>query len=134
MNSEVVDSSPHRETLIEEIVSLRHQLSEINEQRESDRKSLLILQNQIDSMRDAKCSDSFETSLGNLSAVARILWNHIPSVSISKLFGGSRTSSKRVKAKSDRSSKSHVSKVRITKESIVDPIIFRVAKDGARDA
>ena len=115
-------------------MSLRRQLLELNEQRECDRQSILILQNQIDSMRDAKCSDSFEASLKNLGAVAKILWNNLPQISISKSLFAPRSKKRRLGRNADRRSALHSSKVKVTKETLVDPITFRVAKDGARDA
>ena len=71
--------APDKDILISEVINLRRIVSDLNDQREDDRRSILILQSQIDSMRDVKCSDSFEASLKNAAMVAATLWNQIPS-------------------------------------------------------
>ena len=80
--------------LFSEIESLRCTVQELNEGRENDRKSILILQSQIDHMRGYKCSDSFEASFKNAIAIAGVIWNQVPSFSPRSFLGPSRRSRK----------------------------------------
>lgn len=80
-----------KEDLCVEVEKLRRELEVLSEEREGDRKSILILQEQIDSLRDSsKCSDSLETTfqlMGNLVACA---WSKIPAVQLSFLQRSSK--------------------------------------------
>lgn len=101
---EVDSVDGERQHMIEEIINLRRVLSDLNDQREDDRRSLLILQSQIDSMRDAKCSDSFEASLKNAAAICCALWNQVPSFPVQSLLQSLRPRKKKGGKMSSRSS------------------------------
>ena len=85
-----------KDQTISEILSLRQVVEELHDQREEDRQSIRILQSQIDSMRDAKCSDSFDQTLQNLRATAVSLWNSVPWVSLDALIRGLKRKKRRV--------------------------------------
>lgn len=105
----IVDQSkaPDREELITEVNFLRSLVSDLSEQREDDRKSILILQSQIDNLRDAKCSDSFESSFSTMSAICSSLWNKVPTIQLEGIIHYLSQRSRRKKGKT--SSKSSVS-------------------------
>jgi hypothetical protein len=84
---------------VEEILKLRNAIKELHERHEEDRKCILILQSQIDHMRGAKCTDSFESSFNLMFSVASYLWSKVPSLSIGALL---KESKKRNKKKDTR--------------------------------
>lgn len=73
---------PERDSLFSELEGLKQLVEDLHDQREEDRQSIRILQSQIDSMRDVKCSDSFDQSLHNIKAMAINVWNQLPSVQL----------------------------------------------------
>ena len=101
---------PDRAALVKEVNMLRAVIEDLSEQRECDRRSILILQSQIDNIRDVKCSDSFESVLRNFSSICSSLWNRVPSIPIEDLLVNLR---RRAKKKSGKvSSKSSVASKR----------------------
>ena len=99
-------SDADRAALVKEVNMLRAVIEDLSEQRESDRRSILILQSQIDNIRDVKCSDSFESALRNFSSICSSLWNRVPSIPIEDIIHNLR---RRAKKKSGKvSSKSSV--------------------------
>jgi hypothetical protein len=99
------DLPPCREELVGEVNYLRSLVADLSEQREDDRRSILILQNQIDNLHDTKCSDSLESSLRNISLVCQSLWNRIPPVQVDGIINYlSRRNKKKSGKKSSRSS------------------------------
>ena len=124
---EVQSVDEDKQHMIEEIINLRRVVSELHEQREDDRRSLLILQSQIDSMRDAKCSDSFEASLKTAVNICAALWNQIPSIPIQSML----LSLRRRKKKSGKlSSKNSVSSKKVSPSA--SSTSFR-SKDDSRN-
>jgi hypothetical protein len=121
-------ASLNREELIGEVNYLRSLVAELSDQREDDRRSILILQGQIDNLRDAKCSDSFENSMRNISAVCQSLWSRVPSVQLegfihylsrrSKKKSGKKSSKSSVASSTRRSGVSHRRKSEDTQGSI----------------
>lgn len=76
----------NKDQLCSEVQKLRNQLAELSEEREADRKSILILQGQIDTIRDSsKCSDSFETTLNLIGRAISCAWNKMPSIQFPSL-------------------------------------------------
>lgn len=72
-----------REQLAVEVNKLRNLVAELSEDREGDRKSILILQEQIDSIRNSsKCSDSVESSFALLGSLVACAWNKLPSIPV----------------------------------------------------
>jgi hypothetical protein len=84
-----------REVLLDEVNKLRAVIEDLSEQRECDRRSILILQSQIDNMRDVKCSDSFESVLRNFSSICNSLWNRVPSLPIDDIIHNLRRRNKK---------------------------------------
>jgi hypothetical protein len=79
--ADVPIDSMDKEQLCCEVLKLRKQLEELNEGREGDRKSILILQQQIDCIRNSsKCTDSVESSLALMGNIAAYLWNKLPAL------------------------------------------------------
>jgi hypothetical protein len=118
--------SQSKEELISEVQTLRSLVSELTEQREDDRRSLLILQSQIDNLRDVKCTDSFEKSFKTISSVCYILWNKVPSIPVDGIVSYLKRSERRRAGKvSSRTSESSTrlgnSKVESSKSRKRDP-------------
>ena len=84
---------------IDEIMKLRSAIKDLHDRHEEDRKCILILQSQIDHMRGAKCTDSFESSFNLMFSAASYLWSKVPSISIGALL---KESKKRNKKKDTR--------------------------------
>ena len=94
-----IDSHADPGTLMAEVVKLRKTVEDLNEKREEDRQSILILQSQIDHMRGAKCTDSVESSLKTMYNIASYLWNQVPSIPVASLV---QSYKKRTKKKGSR--------------------------------
>lgn len=90
------DITSDKDQMISDIISLRRIVEDLHDQREEDRQSIRILQSQIDSMRDAKCSDSFEQTLQSFKAAATSLWNQFPSISLDAVFTGIKRKKRKV--------------------------------------
>lgn len=97
-------SSVNRSDLLTEIEKLRSIVEDLGERREEDRRSILILQSQIDHMRGYKCSDSLETSFKNMYAVANVLWDQLPTISLGSLLVSRRKKGKKSKNSSKTTS------------------------------
>jgi hypothetical protein len=98
------DKSVESDDLIHEVHTLRSVVADLTEQREADRRSILILQSQIDNMRDAKCSDSFESVLRNAGAMCSALWSRVPSVPLDDILHNLRRRAKKTGKVSSKSS------------------------------
>ena len=80
---------------VEEMLKLRNAIKELHERHEEDRKCILILQSQIDHMRGAKCTDSFESSFKLMLSAASYIWSKVPSISLSDLLKESNRKGKK---------------------------------------
>jgi hypothetical protein len=100
---------PAEEDLVEEVITLRRLVAGLTEQREDDRRSILILQSQIDNLRDVKCTDSVESSFKAIGAVCSALWSRIPEFPIDGIVAflrrNKRKKSGRISSKSSVSSR-----------------------------
>ena len=127
--SEFTDgSNVNSSALLAELESLRNLVEDLGERREEDRRSILILQSQIDHMRGYKCSDSLETSFQNVYAVANVLWNQLPSISLRSLL---KSGKKKKKGLSSKSTSCNSSKLSTSRSKRDHP--FRVSKLGMDD-
>lgn len=130
------ESPADRDILIDQIINLRKIVSELNEQREGDRRSILILQSQIDSMRDAKCSDSLENSFKTVGAIASVLWNQLPAFPLRDILLDLRRMSKRKKKSKTSSSKKGSSSKSLNSSSVSlgqETTLFQVKRSVPRD-
>lgn len=100
---------PAEDDLVEEVITLRRLVADLTEQREDDRRSILILQSQIDSLRDTKCTDSVESSFKTIGAVCAALWSRVPEFPIDSIVAylrrNKRKKSGRISSKSSVSSR-----------------------------
>jgi hypothetical protein len=108
-HSDSVAVTGGREQLVAEILDLKRTIEDLTERREEDRKSILILQSQIDRMRGGECSDSLESSFKIITNVASYLWKKVPSVPLASVltnFGppGKKRSKKNPFGRSSRTS------------------------------
>ena len=101
-----ISNASGKEQLIAEIIELKRTIENLTERREEDRKSILILQSQIDRMRGAECTDSLESSFKIVSNVASYVWTKVPSVPISSILSSITNGGKK---KSKKKSSSHSS-------------------------
>jgi len=107
-----------RDQLVTEIVELKRTIEDLSERREEDRKSILILQSQIDRMRGAECTDSLESSFSLISNVATYIWTKVPSLPLSSILSN-YTINPRKKSKKSSSAASSVKSKKLPKTNAV---------------